>query len=150
MNKKQLAIQRNNTARGYHTPAAPSKPRPRNAIFTNPTNSLVHETTKFILCYTLQECGKSYVTEAVDKNTSKRRDVVCLDDHTIYEIETSKTRGSRHTSKNVVVILTDRNVFSGSVSHQNISMVFKDLVEDGDKSFNVPVVFDLKAELALL
>ena len=151
MNKKQLWIQRNNTARGYHTPAAPSKPRPRNTKFTNPTNSLVHEITVFILCYTLQKCGRQYVTEAVDKYTSKRRDAVCLDDGTIYEIETSKTRGSRHTEKNVVVILTNRNVFdNGSVSHDNISMVFQDMLESLNQPFDGPVVFDLNAKLALL
>lgn len=56
-------------------------------------------------CYDLLKEGKQFITEAVDNKTGLRRDIVCLDDGLIKEIETDPKRAKRHKEDNVEVVM---------------------------------------------
>lgn len=103
INKRELAIRRNSVMRKYETPNT-HQPRARNAIFLNPSNSWTHEFGKTALCWELLKQGKQFITEAVEKESNKRRDVVCLDNGIAYELETSEKRAKRHYEDWVYVV----------------------------------------------
>lgn len=48
------------------------------------------------ICYLLLKKGQHFITEAEEIKTGLRRDIVCLDDGIIYEIELSHIRAMRH------------------------------------------------------
>jgi len=73
----------------YITPQTANTQRPTNAIYLNPTNTLEHELAKAIYCYHLLKHKKKFITEAVNKETKERHDVVCLNDNSIIEIVTT-------------------------------------------------------------
>lgn len=105
MNKLGLIQKRKEVLGSYHIPGCCNYyKRPKNAIYFNPSNSLSHELKKAEICYNLQKEKKQFITEAVDNQTGLRRDIVCLDDEEIYEIETTASRAARH-SKNINVIM---------------------------------------------
>ena len=106
MNKKDLATKRNDTQRLYHVPGmANITNRKRNAVFISPSNSLEHEIGKMKVCYELRKEKMQFITEAVCNKTQKRRDVVCLDDGMIFEIETDKKRAERFKDQKGVVVI---------------------------------------------
>ena len=76
----------------------------RNVVSISVANSLKHELAKTKKCYELRKQGFEFITEAVENNSGLRRDVVCLDNNEIYEIETSKQRAKRFEGTNVNVI----------------------------------------------
>jgi len=97
MNKKEIQAKRNDTQRAYHVPGmANFTKRKPNAVFISPGNSIEHEIGKLKVCYHLRKGKKDFITEAVENSTGLRRDVVCLDDGQVYEIETTKKRAERH------------------------------------------------------
>ena len=108
MNKKELKLKRNETARVYHVPSMPNFTRRKpNAIHFSPSNSLRHELSKAQICYELQKEKKQFVTEAVENKTDLRRDIVCLDDQEIYEVDDSKSKRGRRHPKNINVYWYD-------------------------------------------
>lgn len=121
VSKRDLAIQRNNTARLYRTPRT-NMPCKRNVLVIRP-NSFNHELEKFRICYCLlngigmnirnnQLKGwgsfkvkpQEFITEALEKSTGKIRDIICLDTGEIFEIEVNKKRALRHC-KNITVVM---------------------------------------------
>lgn len=104
MNQKDLALKRNDTQRKYRTPNCPLKPRPRNAIFISPANSLKHEMKKLQICYELAKSNVQFITEAEEISTGKRRDIVNLDTGEVIEVETNSKRAKRH-DKDITVIM---------------------------------------------
>jgi hypothetical protein len=80
----------------YQTPGCQAfVKRPKNAIYINVANSKEHEHAKLDVCYDLHKEGKTFITEAVNKRTGYRHDVICIDDGTIYELETTAKRAER-------------------------------------------------------
>ena len=99
-------MKRNEVWKSYHTPGMPNyAKRKRNAIFISTANTLKHEIGKLACCYRLRKEKKEFITEAVDNKTGLRRDIVCLDDGEIYEIETTQKRAARHDKSEVNVIM---------------------------------------------
>jgi len=86
MNKKDLMIKRNKTARlvKYRDRIL------RNTIRVNPSNSFVHELAKFLICWDLSSRGKHYITEA-NFETGGRADILVLDEGEAIEIMHSET-----------------------------------------------------------
>ena len=96
MNKKEVIIEREKTRSRFHMRGMPRHiKRAKNAIYFTPANGLKHELKKAEVCYNLLKERKWFITEAVDNKLELIRDVVCLDDGTIYEIETCKHRAKR-------------------------------------------------------
>jgi len=97
-NQIELSMQRKKTWRMYHIPGTGNLNTLKiNAIFISAANSLEHEMEKFKVCYSLKKEGKDFITEAeLNKNsrvdTGIRRDVVCLDDGSVWEFETEKKK----------------------------------------------------------
>jgi hypothetical protein len=82
--------------------------RALNAIYFSPANSWSHERAKAEVCYNLLKEKKWFITEAVDNKTGLRRDVVCLDDGIIYEVETDPKRAERFLNdpdKDMIVVI---------------------------------------------
>ena len=67
-------------------------------------DSFKHEAGKLKKFMELRKLGNLLITEAVDNQTGKRRDVVDLTMGEIYEIETDKRRAKRH-EKGINVIM---------------------------------------------
>ena len=102
MNKKKM---QDEIYKLYHIPGCLHyMRRPKNAVYLNPSNSLEHEQAKVKVCYDLQSEGKKFITEAVDNETDLRRDVVCLDDGEIFEIETTIKRAARFIGQPVNIV----------------------------------------------
>ena len=99
MNKRELIIKRKETASKYHIGGMPNFARRKpNSVHLNPHNTIQHELKKTEVCYNLQKEKKQFITEAVDNKTNLRRDIICLDDGIVHEIENSKSyRGHRHS-----------------------------------------------------
>lgn len=96
MNKKELLLKRTETWKKFHTPGCQNFcKRKRNAVFISPANSLEHEIAKLKVCYDLRKAKKEFITEAVENATGFRRDVVCLDNEAIWEIELDRKRAMR-------------------------------------------------------
>ncbi len=89
MNKKDLAIKRNNTARLFRH----SSKVHRNCIRLNSGNTIEHELKKFRLCWALKKAGEHFITEAVFES-GLRADVVSLDKNLAYEIIASEKEES--------------------------------------------------------
>ena len=106
MNKRDLAIKRNDTQREYHTPNCPCKPRERNAIFLNPSNSLEHEMKKCEVCYDLLKEGRQFITEP-QNSKGERPDIVVLDTGQIIEIEHRHGNKEELERKGRLVVMTD-------------------------------------------
>lgn len=107
MNQITLTKQRKAVMGSYHIPGCTAYyKRPKNAIYFSPANSIQHELKKAEICYNLQKEGKQFITEAVENRTGLRRDIVCLDDQEIFEVETDKSRAKRHAS-NINVIMVE-------------------------------------------
>ena len=111
MKNKEVIIKRMETIKHYHMRGMPRHiKRAKNAIYFTPANGLKHELKKAEVCYNLLKERKWFITEAVDNKLELIRDVVCLDDGTIYEIETDKRRAKRfeqdpEKSKVIVVMV---------------------------------------------
>ena len=88
LNKRQLLIQRNNTARLLELHSK----RERNSVRINIGNSLKHEVAKFYLNWCLRRNGSETVTEAIFRGFRARGDVLELDTGTCYEILQSETK----------------------------------------------------------
>ena len=96
MNKKQRMANRLAVWKRYHMKGMGNYcKRAKNAIYFSPANGLPHETMKAIICYRLLREKKWFITEAVDNSLGLIRDIVCLDDGKIYEIETNPKRAER-------------------------------------------------------
>ena len=105
MNKLELKKFRNKIQRKYHIPGQSNLyPRKRNAVFISASNSLEHEKAKLEVCWHLRKLGRDFITEAVCNKTGLRRDAVCLDSGTVFEVETDKRRAARFDGEDVVVI----------------------------------------------
>lgn len=99
MINKELLLKRKETWHKYHVPGKGNyTTRPINAIFLSPANSLKHEMEKCRVCYALLSEKKKFITEASENRTGLRRDIVCLDNGEILEIETSEKRAERFKS----------------------------------------------------
>jgi len=96
MNKKELSLKREETRKKYKVPRGNNyQKRPLNAIYFRSMNSLRHELMKAQKCHELLKEKKWFITEAENKRNGLIRDVVCLDDGMIYEIETDPRRAER-------------------------------------------------------
>ena len=112
MNKVALKKREDETYKQYHIPGCHNyMRRPKNSVYLNPSNSLEHELAKARVCYELQKEKKKFITEAVENATGLRRDVVCLDDGEIFEIETTIARAKRFIGQpvNIVAVGWDLN-----------------------------------------
>ena len=87
MNKRQLAIKRNDTMRLLD----PHQRRPKNCVRLNASNTLEHEIAKFKICWELLHEGKEFITEAAFTN-GKRADILVLDTGDVIEILHSETK----------------------------------------------------------
>jgi len=105
MNKKETYLQRKKVSNQYHTPQSTWE-RKWNSIHFSTSNSEEHEIMKARVCYDLLKKGHKFITEAVDCESDKRRDVVDLDTGEIYEIETTEERAERH-SKDINVVMVE-------------------------------------------
>jgi len=61
-----------------------------NCIRIFPNNTLEHEHTKFMVCWTLRKWGHDFITEPIFNN-NKRADVIDLSEGIVYEIIKSET-----------------------------------------------------------
>jgi len=100
MNKKERQKKRQETLKKFSVPGMPAyTKRKPNSIHISAANSKIHELAKCEICYDLLKMGCSFITEAHEKKTGLRRDIVCLDTGDIYEVDNSKTKhGRRHPS----------------------------------------------------
>jgi len=111
---KELIIKRDETRKKYKIHGmSPMYKRAKCAIYFTPANSLKHELAKAEVCYNLLKEKKHFITEAKNRKNNLIRDVVCLDDESIYEIETTKKRAERfktdpETEKITVVKLWEK------------------------------------------
>lgn len=102
MNKQQTALKVRDTIRKYKEQGSDSPCR-KNHIVLNAANRWKHEQMKCYLCHRILNGqipynqkdreilfaignAQSFITEAVDRRTEKRRDVVILETDTIIEI----------------------------------------------------------------
>lgn len=103
MNKQQTALKVRDTMRKYREQGSDSPCR-KNHIVLYANNTWEHEKKKAWLCYMIlngkcpykqdeyhkvqfeQDRKLSFITEAVDRKTGKRRDVVILETDTIIEV----------------------------------------------------------------
>lgn len=76
--------------------AKPYAKRAVNTVVPHCQNTIEHETAKFIEAYNRIKMGHKIITEAFEKETKLRRDLVDLTDQEIVEIETDKQRAKRH------------------------------------------------------
>ena len=117
MNKKELVMRRKKTLNQYGIQGNYFARRAKNAIYFSPANSWKHEMKKAEICYNLLKEKKQFITEAWHRRAKLRRDIVCLDDHTIYEIETDPKRAERFKSdpmaEQIEVVLVDDDKSEG-------------------------------------
>lgn len=73
----------------------PYAKRAINTVVPHIHNSLEHEVAKFIEAYNRIKMGHKIITEAFEKETGLRRDLVDLTDQEIVEIETNPQRAKR-------------------------------------------------------
>ena len=95
MNKRETIINRRKNWYRYHIPNKSNLHRiKKNAIFISTANSIEHERKKFEICYEIKQQGHSFVTEAElnrkEHEPRIRRDVVDIDDGSVWEIELRK------------------------------------------------------------
>jgi hypothetical protein len=76
--------------------AKPYAKRAINTIVPHTQNTLEHEVAKFVEAYNRIKMGHKIITEALEKETGLRRDLVDLTEQVIVEIETDKQRAKRH------------------------------------------------------
>ena len=105
MNKKDQ-LRRNDTQRNYHTPNNPCKPRERNAVYLNPSNSWEHEKKKCEVCFKLQGDGMQFITEASNRK-GERIDIVCLDTGEEIEIVHKHLNLKDLTKKGRIIVMTN-------------------------------------------
>lgn len=89
MNKKDLAIQRNNRSRLLE----PTSRRHRNCVRISVANSLEHEIKKLRLCYAFKKANQEFVCEAVFLKGG-RADIFNLSNGNAYEIISSESEES--------------------------------------------------------
>jgi hypothetical protein len=70
-----------------------------NVVKLSIANTLVHEQTKFIICYILQSRGCNYLTECTFKS-SGRADIYNLTNNIIYEVGFTETENQFETKRN--------------------------------------------------
>jgi hypothetical protein len=101
MNKKELIMQRKKTHNKYGVwGGSYHSRRAKNAVYfhRNPNGvSDEHEVAKFMECLRLKREGKEFITEAWRRGTRPPviRDIVCLDNEEIIEVETDPKRAAR-------------------------------------------------------
>ena len=87
MNKKQQFIAKKQVLRQYHLPGSLPRVKPTvNVVYLSAANTILYELYKAKICHLLRCGGKDFITEAVDVNSGKRRDIVCINDGEIYEV----------------------------------------------------------------
>jgi len=112
MNKRELVLQRKKVLKTFHVPGMPVYcKRKVNAVFISPSNSSEHEAMKTEVCRRLRALKCEFITEAIEKCSGLRRDIVCLDTGEIYEVECDPKRAARFKGDVVNVILVDRKSF---------------------------------------
>lgn len=114
MNKREIRLKRNDTARKYFIPGcAETLKRPRQAIYPNPGNTPEHERMKGDVCFELAKAGHEYITEANRAGGKVRVDIVDLDSG--YEIEIVCKHDDpkviqRYIDEGVVIVYTDKPI----------------------------------------
>lgn len=86
-----MSLKEIETYRRYHIPNCHNyMRRPKNAVYLNPANSILHERKKFEVCYDLQKNNCKFVTEAVRNvkvdGKERRIDVIDLSSGKEFEI----------------------------------------------------------------
>lgn len=93
MNKKDLAIKRNNVARLVRNANATSNEKHRRSVTIDPGNTIAHELMKFRRGFKCVNAGHRILTEIVFHN-GKKADLLDLDIATVYEITHSESKKS--------------------------------------------------------
>ena|GEM_PF-2962000 len=106
MNQKELIKNKEQIRGSYHvTGCANYVKRAKNAVYLSAANSIEHELAKAEVCWLLLKAGKDFITECCDNKTGLRRDVVCLDNGAIIEVETDEKRAQRFSNVASVVVI---------------------------------------------
>jgi len=116
MNKQEEQYIINRVKQLYKTPQTANTQRPTNAIYLNPTNTLEHELSKMLYCYHLLKHKKKFITEAVNKKTNERHDIVCLNDNKIFEVvntNDSQKVLDKYTAKGYITLLCENIIKKG-------------------------------------
>lgn len=93
MNKRDLEIRRNNTARLVRNSNATSNEKHRRSITIEPGNTWEHELMKFLKGFKLVNAGHRILSEVVFIN-GKKTDLLDLDTATVYEVTHSESMDS--------------------------------------------------------
>lgn len=106
MNQKEKIMVIKTNESKYGVPGATSFAKRRhNNLKPEAKNSWEHESAKFWIGYLLNKADKTFIAEALVKNTGEIADIVCLDDNTRIEVETTKARAQRFFERKDVLLV---------------------------------------------
>lgn len=105
MNKQQREQKKRDNLMKYHSPKGQSSRRELNTIHFSTGESKEHFMAKCEKCYELREQGVDFITEAIDKYTNLRHDIVEIMTDFKYEIETDPKRAERFKEMEKVILI---------------------------------------------